>query len=130
MKQSTPQAVSTSKAPAAVGPYSQGIITRDLVFVSGQLPLDPETGELVKGTIEEKTHRVIQNISAVLEAAGTDIARVVKTTVFMVNIEDFAAVNTVYARHFRTPLPARSAVQVAALPKNADLEMEAIAMLP
>ena len=130
MKQSTPQAVSTSKAPAAVGPYSQGIITRDLVFVSGQLPLDPETGELVKGTIEEKTHRVIQNISAVLEAAGTDIAHVVKTTVFMVNIEDFAAVNTVYARHFRTPLPARSAVQVAALPKNADLEMEAIAMLP
>ena len=130
MKQSTPQAVSTSKAPAAVGPYSQGIITRDLVFVSGQLPLDPETGELVKGTIEEKTHRVIQNISAVLEAAGTDLARVVKTTVFMVNIEDFAAVNTVYARHFRTPLPARSAVQVAALPKNADLEMEAIALLP
>lgn len=130
MKETTPQSVSTPRAPAAVGPYSQGIIAGKFVFISGQLPLDPETGDFVKGSIEEKTHWVIKNVKAVLEAAGTDLAHVVKTTVFLINMGDFAAVNNIYAQYFNASLPARSAVQVNALPKNADIEMEAIAILP
>ncbi len=130
MKETTPQSVSTPRASAAVGPYSQGIIAGKFVFISGQLPLDPETGDFVKGSIEEKTHRVIKNVKAVLEAAGTDLAHVVKTTVFLINMGDFAAVNNIYAQYFNASLPARSAVQVDALPKNADIEMEAIAILP
>lgn len=130
MKETTPQSVSTPRAPAAVGPYSQGIIAGKFVFISGQLPLDPETGNFVKGSIEEKTHRVIKNVKAVLEAAGTDLAHVVKTTVFLINMGDFASVNNIYAQYFNASLPARSAVQVDTLPKNADIEMEAIAILP
>ena len=130
MKETTPQSVSTPRAPAAVGPYSQGIIAGKFVFISGQLPLDPETGDFVKGSIEGKTHRVMKNVKAVLEAAGTDLAHVVKTTVFLINMGDFAAVNNIYAQYFNASLPARSAVQVDALPKNADIEMEAIAILP
>jgi len=130
MKETTPQSVSTPRAPAAVGPYSQGIIAGKFVFISGQLPLDPETGNFVKGSIEEKTHRVIKNVKAVLEVAGTDLAHVVKTTVFLINMGDFAAVNNIYAQYFNASLPARSTVQVDALPKNADIEMEAIAILP
>jgi len=130
MEETAPQSVSTPRAPAAVGPYSQGIIAGKFVFISGQLPLDPETGDFVKGSIEGKTHRVIKNVKAVLEAAGTDLAHVVKTTVFLINMGDFASVNNIYAQYFSASLPARSAVQVDALPKNADIEMEAIAILP
>jgi len=129
MKETTPQSVSTPGAPATVGPYSQGIIAGNFVFISGQLPLDPKTGDFVKGGIEEKTHRVIKNVKAVLEAAGTDLAHVVKTTVFLINMGDFASVNNIYAQYFKASLPARSAIQVDALPKNADIEMEAIAIL-
>ena len=123
----TIELISTSEAPDTVGPYSQGVIAGGLVFVSGQLPLEPETGDIVKGSIEEKTHRVIKNVQAVLEAAGTTLTNVVKTTIFLSDLNDFMAVNKVYAQYFKTHLPARSTVQVSALPKGAEIEMEVIA---
>jgi 2-iminobutanoate/2-iminopropanoate deaminase len=123
------QSVSTPKAPAAVGPYSQGIRAGNLLFISGQIPLDPETGLMVEGGIEEKTRRVIENVLAVAEAAGADLNRIVKMTVFMKDLGQFAAMNGVYADFFGVNLPARAAVQVAALPKDADIEMEAILYL-
>ncbi len=129
MKREMPRSISTSKAPAAIGPYSQAKVAGSLVFVSGQLPLDPESGELIEGDIEAKTQRVIQNIQAILDAAGTDLAHVVKTTVFLTNMADFATVNRAYGHYLGASLPARSAVQVSGLPRNADIEMEAIAIL-
>ena len=118
--------VSTPGAPAAIGPYSQGVVAGSLLFVSGQLPLDPNTGDFVAGEIEEKTHQCLKNIAAIAKAAGSDLDRVVKVTVFLTNIENFSRVNQVYCQYFKTLLPARSAVQVAALPKSADIEIEAI----
>lgn len=126
MAEPTLKSVVTNKAPAAIGPYSQGIAWGNLVFVSGQLPLDPASGNMVGGSIEERTHQVIKNIEAVLKAAGTDLNHVVKTTLFLTNIGDFSRVNEVYARYFSTHKPARSTVQVSALPKGSDIEMEAI----
>jgi 2-iminobutanoate/2-iminopropanoate deaminase len=120
--------VKTDSAPAAVGPYSQAIHTGDLVFTAGQIPLDPETGSLVKGTIEEQTHQVLKNLRAVLEAAGSGLDRVVKMTVFMTDLGRFSEMNAVYASYFPTDPPARSAVQVAALPLGADIEMECVAL--
>jgi 2-iminobutanoate/2-iminopropanoate deaminase len=120
----------TESAPAAIGPYSQGVVAGKMLFVSGQIPIDPETGELVKGGIEEKTHQVIRNIRAIAEAAGSDLGRTLKTTVFLENMDDFAAMNRVYAKYFAGKPPARSAIQVLALPKGADIEIEAIIALP
>ncbi len=127
--QTSLESISTKAAPAAIGPYSQGIRAGDFLFISGQLPLDPETGEFVDGGIEAKTHQVIKNISAIIESAGGDLSRVVKTTVFLKDMKNFGTMNNVYEKYFGTALPARSAVQAAALPKDADIEIEAIAHL-
>ena len=121
------QAVSTSSAPAAIGPYSQGIVAGDLVFCSGQLGLDPATGELVEGGVEAQAERALRNLSAVLDAAGATMADVVKTTVFLADIATFTAVNAVYARFMPEPPPARSTFAVGELPRGALVEIEAIA---
>jgi 2-iminobutanoate/2-iminopropanoate deaminase len=126
----TRQAISTTNAPAAVGPYSQAIVAGDLVFCAGQVPLDPASGEVIDGTIEEQTTRVLRNVGAVLDAAGVTFGDVVKTTVFLVDMGDFAAMNGVYAGFFPDPPPARSTVAVAGLPKGARVEIEAIARRP
>jgi 2-iminobutanoate/2-iminopropanoate deaminase len=123
-------AISTSDAPAAIGPYSQAIRTGDTLFTSGQIPIDPATGDLVPGGIEAQTTRVCENLQAVLAAAGLTFAHVVKTTVFLKSMADFAAMNAIYAQYFAPPgtiPPARSTVQVAALPKDALVEIECIA---
>ena len=120
--------VSTNKAPAAIGPYSQAQIVGDLVFCSGQIPVIPETGALAQG-LEAQANQVFKNISALLSAAGSDISKVVKTTVFIKNMDDFAAINAIYAQYFTAPFPARSCVEVARLPKDVLLECEAIAEL-
>jgi len=122
----TRQSISTSGAPAAIGPYSQAVATDGLVFCSGQLGLDPESGELVDG-VEAQADRALRNLAAVLDAAGLTLADVVKTTIFLADMADFAVVNAVYARHMPDPPPARSTVQVAALPKAGQVEIEAIA---
>jgi 2-iminobutanoate/2-iminopropanoate deaminase len=124
----TRRAVSTSAAPSAVGPYSQAIGTHDLVFCSGQVGLDPQTGALVEGGIEGQTERVLKNLEAVLDAAGCTMADVVKTTCFLADIADFASFNAIYARFFPDPPPARSTFAVAALPKGARVEVEAVAV--
>jgi len=119
--------VATDKAPQAVGPYSQAIRAGDWLFCAGQIPLDPATGILVAGGIREQTARALENIRAVLASQGLGLDRVVKTTVFMTNLADFAAMNEVYAQHFPSNPPARSTVQVAALPKGAQVEIEVVA---
>jgi 2-iminobutanoate/2-iminopropanoate deaminase len=118
--------VKTDKAPAAIGPYSQAQITGDLVFASGQIPIIPETGEIAVG-LEAQANQVFKNISEILKAAGTDISKVVKTTVFIKNMDDFAKINEIYAQYFTEPFPARSCVEVARLPKDVLLECEVIA---
>ena len=118
--------VSTDKAPAAIGPYSQAQICGNLVFASGQIPIIPETGEIAQG-LEAQANQVFKNISELLKAAGTDIGKVVKTTVFIKNMDDFGAINAIYARYFTEPYPARSCVEVARLPKDVLLECEVIA---
>lgn len=120
--------VSTNKAPAAIGPYSQAQIVGNLVFCSGQIPVIPETGALAQG-LEAQANQVFKNISALLTAAGSDISKVIKTTVFIKNMDDFAAINAIYAQYFTEPFPARSCVEVARLPKDVLLECEAIAEL-
>lgn len=123
-------AIQTSQAPAALGPYSQAIRIGNFVFTSGQVALDPATGQIVPGGIEAQTHRVLQNLQAVLTAAGLDLARVVKTTVFLKDMNDFIAMNKIYAEYFQSeavPTPARSTVEVARLPKDALVEIEVIA---
>ena len=122
--------VTTAGAPAAIGPYSQGIAIDGLVFCSGQLGLDPATGELVAGGVEAEAERALRNLAAVLDAAGLAMADVVKTTIFLADMADFAAVNGVYQRHMPEPPPARSTFQVAALPKGGRVEIEAIAARP
>ena len=119
-------AIETSNAPGAIGPYSQGMRTGDLLFTSGQLPIDPTTGKMVEGSVADRAHQAIKNLKAVIEAAGGGLTDVVKTTVFLSDIGDFQEVNTVYAEYFEAPFPARSAFQVAALPLGADLEIEAV----
>lgn len=123
----TRHAISTTDAPAAVGPYSQAIVVGDLVFCAGQGAIDPATQEVQRGSVEAETERTLRNLGAVLDAAGTTFADVVKTTVFLVDMDDFAAMNAVYARFFPDPPPARTTVQVAALPKGFRVEIEAIA---
>ena len=124
----TRRAVSTASAPAAVGPYSQAIATDDLVFCSGQVGLDPATGTLVEGGLEAQAERALANLAAVLDAAGCTFDDVVKTTCFLIDINDFAAFNAVYGRFMPDPPPARSTFAVAALPKAASVEIEAIAV--
>lgn len=125
----TRRAISTAGAPGAVGPYSQGIATEGLLFTSGQAALDPSSGALVEGGIEPETERVMANLTAVLDAAGCGWDDVLKTTIFLVDMADFAAVNAVYGRFMSDPPPARSTVGVAALPKGARVEIEVIARL-
>ena len=126
----TRQVISTNDAPAAVGPYSQAIVVGDLVFCAGQGAIDPVTQDVRHGTVEEETERTLRNLGAVLDAAGTTFADVVKTTVFLAYMDDFAAMNGVYATFFPDPPPARTTVQVAALPKGFKVEIEAIARRP
>lgn len=121
--------VSTPKAPAAIGPYSQAIKAGGFLFTSGQVPIDPATGEVVTGDITKAAERVFENLKAVLEEAGTSFDKVVKTTCFLADMNDFAAVNAVYSKYFTKDMPARSAVQVAKLPKDAMVEIELIALL-
>ena len=121
--------ITTDQAPAAVGPYSQAVREDDFVFTAGQIPLDPATGQIVEGGIEVQTRQALTNVSAVLQAAGTSLANVVKTTVFLADIGEFQAMNGVYAEFFGGAPPARSAVQVAALPLGARIEIEAVAIL-
>ena len=119
--------ISTPKAPAAIGPYSQAIQVGNLIYTSGQIPIDPATGQLVEGGIKEQTRQSLSNIQAILQEAGLTMASVVKTTVFMADMADFAEMNSVYAEFFTEPYPARSAVAVKTLPKNALVEIEVVA---
>ena len=123
------QVIHTDSAPAAIGPYSQAIQIGDLLFVSGQVPIDPDTGAVVEGDIQAQARQSLNNVKAILNAAGTNMGAVVKTTVFLADMNDFAAMNEVYAQFFQTPYPARSAIQVARLPKDVKVEIEAIAQL-
>ena len=119
--------IATDRAPGAIGPYSQAVCSGNLVFCSGQIPLDPDSGQLVEGGIEAQTVQVLDNLTALLAAAGLTLGDVVKTTVFLVTMDDFPAMNEVYARYFDEDPPARSTIGVAALPKGARVEIEAIA---
>jgi len=120
------KAISTNKAPGAIGPYSQAIVTGNLLFTSGQLPIDPATGKMVEGSVQDRAHQALKNVEAIASEAGTSMDKAVKVTVFLADINDFASVNEVYAQYFKEPFPARSAFQVAALPLGADLEVEAV----
>ena len=122
------KAVSTNKAPAAIGPYSQAQIVGGLVYTSGQIPIIPETGALAEG-LEAQAHQVFKNLGELLKAAGSDLSKTVKTTVFIKNMDDFGAINAIYAQYFTEPFPARSCVEVARLPKDVLLECEVIAEL-
>jgi 2-iminobutanoate/2-iminopropanoate deaminase len=125
----TRQAIATDGAPRAIGPYSQAVRVGNLLFCSGQIPLDPATGELVTGDIAVQTHRVFSNLRAVLDAAGVGFDAVARTTVYLADMADFVAMNQVYAEYFSQPAPARSTIQAAALPKNARVEIDVIAVL-
>ena len=119
--------ISTAAAPAAIGPYSQAIRTGDLLFVSGQIPLDPATGQLLAGDVRAQTRQVLKNLAAILEAGGSSLGRVVKTTVYLRDLGEFAAMNEVYAEFFGEQPPARATVQVARLPRDAAVEIEVVA---
>jgi 2-iminobutanoate/2-iminopropanoate deaminase len=123
------QRVQTDQAPAAIGPYSQGIIASGFVFTAGQVPFDPQSMQLVEGDIAVQTEQVMRNLSAILHEAGASLQTVVKTTVFLRDMDDFVAMNEVYARHFGEHKPARSTVQVARLPRDVAVEIEAVAVL-
>ena len=122
--------IATQQAPAAVGPYSQAVQIGDLIYTAGQIPLVPETGKLIEGGIEAQTRQVMQNLAHILEAAGSNLAYIVKTTIFVTNLSDFAAINQVYGSFFAGDPPARSTVQVVALPLGANIEIEAVAAKP
>ncbi|MBC7349513.1 MAG: RidA family protein [Candidatus Aminicenantes bacterium] len=121
------KAIQTDRAPKAIGPYSQAIRANGFIFVSGQIPLDPASGEIAGATIEEQTHRVLKNIQAILEAAGSSMAEVVKATVYLADMNDFAKMNAIYAQYFPEPFPARAAFQVARLPRDVKIEIEVMA---
>lgn len=123
------QAIATDQAPKAIGPYSQAVRAANLLFVSGQIPINPATGDLIQGDIAAETRRVFENISAILKTAGASLDNVVRTTVFLADMGDFAAMNEVYAGYFNSPAPARSTVQAARLPKDARIEIDVIAVL-
>ena len=119
--------ISSSKAPSAIGPYSQAIISGELVYTSGVIPASPETGEIIGETAQDQAEQAFSNLSGLLEDAGSSIGKVIKTTVFIKNMNDFAKINEVYARYFKEPYPARSCVEVARLPKDVLIEIEAVA---
>jgi 2-iminobutanoate/2-iminopropanoate deaminase len=123
------ESISTPQAPAAIGPYSQAIRAGGFLFVSGQIPLDPATGTLVDGDVTAQTHRVLRNLGAILTAAGTSFEHVVKTTVYLADMSEFAAMNEVYASYFPAPAPARATVQAARLPRDVRVEIDLIAHL-
>ena len=123
------RAVEAADAPKAIGPYSQAIVANGFVYAAGQIGSDPKTGMLVEGGIEEQTEQALKNIAAVLKASGSSMEDAVKTTVFLADINDFAQMNEVYAKHFKQPFPARSTVQVARLPRDARVEIEVVAVL-
>jgi 2-iminobutanoate/2-iminopropanoate deaminase len=123
------QIIETKSAPQAIGPYSQAVSANGFVFASGQIPIDPQTGEFVAGGVPEQTEQVLRNLAAVLEAAGSSLDKVVKTTVFLADMTDFAAMNEVYARHFKSDPPARATVAAAGLPRGARVEIEAVALV-
>jgi 2-iminobutanoate/2-iminopropanoate deaminase len=118
--------IHTAQAPAAIGPYSQGIAVSDLLFISGQLPIDPATGKMVEGDIAQKTDQILKNAAAIAKEAGTDLKNTLKTTIFLTNLADFQTVNSAYGSHFLEAPPARSTVQVAALPLGSNIEIEFI----
>ena len=120
--------ISTDKAPAAIGPYSQAVWAGDLLFASGQIPMDPATGDIVTGGVQAQAHQSLKNVKAILEAAKLGFENVIKATVFIKDMNDFAAINEVYAEYFTAPFPARSCVEVARLPKDVKIEIEAIAI--
>lgn len=124
------QEIKTDKAPAAIGPYSQGIQAGNLIFSSGQLPIDPATGEIAAGGVEGQARQVFENLKAVLNASGADLADVLKTTVFIKDMNDFGKVNEIYGSYFSAPYPARSCFEVARLPKDVLIEAEAVALVP
>lgn len=123
------EAIATPEAPGAIGPYSQAIVAGGFVFVSGQIPLDPATGTLVDGDITAQTHRVLKNLDAILRAAGVSFNTVVKTTVYLADMSEFAAMNAVYGEYFPAPAPARATVQVARLPRDVRVEIDVIAII-
>jgi len=123
------QIITTKNAPGAIGPYSQAVKTGDLLFVSGQIPIDAETGNTISGGIERETHLVMKNISAILDAAGFGLRHVIKTTIFLKNMDDFGKVNSVYASYFTADFPARETVEVSRLPKGVNVEISVIASL-
>lgn len=120
--------ICTDKAPAAIGPYSQAIEVNGMIYTSGMIPIDPSTGELVTGSVEAQAEQAISNLEALLAASGSSIEKAVKTVVFISNMDDFGKINEVYAKHFKEPYPARSCVQVARLPKDVAIEIEAVAV--
>jgi len=122
------QVVSTDKAPKAIGPYSQAVVAGEMVFLSGQIPLDPQSQQMVQGDVRAQTERVMENLAAVLAAAGVGFAQVVRATIFLADLNDFSVVNEVYGKRFPSAPPARSTVQVAALPKGARVEIDLIAV--
>ena len=121
--------IATKNAPAAIGPYSQAVKAGNLIYTSGQIPIDPATGNIVDGNVEDQARQVLVNLKAVLEAAGVSLNKVVKTTVFLKDMKDFSAVNTVYGSFFSEPYPARSCVEVSRLPKDVSVEIEAVALI-
>jgi 2-iminobutanoate/2-iminopropanoate deaminase len=129
MSSSSPRAVATDRAPAAIGPYAQAIVANGFVFCSGQIGLDPATGELLPGGVAVETEQVLRNLAAVLEAAGSGLDRVVRTTIYLVDMADFASVNAAYAVAFGAAPPARATVGVAALPKGARVEIDAVGLV-
>ena len=120
--------IQTDRAPQAIGPYSQAVKANGMIFASGQIPIDPATGEFVPGGIQEQTRQVLKNLTAVLEAAGSNLDRVVKTTVFLLDMQDFGAMNEIYGQFFKVEPPARATVQAARLPRDARVEIEVIAL--
>jgi len=130
MTQERKTIISTPKAPAAIGPYSQAIRSNGLLFISGQIPIDPESGELIKGDAGEQAERVLKNLQAILEAAGMGLEDVVKTTLYLKSLGNFEKVNSIYKRYFPNNPPARSTVEVSRLPKDAEIEIEAVAIKP
>ncbi len=124
----TKEIIKTEKAPAAIGPYSQAIKVSNLIFVSGQIPIYPQTGRIIEGGIYEQTQQVLKNIRAILEAAGSNVSKVIKTTVFLTSLDDFGTMNEAYAQVFKTDPPARATVQVTRLPRDVRIEIDAIAL--
>ncbi len=123
------QIISTTEAPSAIGPYSQAVQVGGMLFVSGQIPIDPASGELVQGGVEAETRQVLNNLKAILEAAGSSLEKVVKATLFIADMNQFGTINAIYAEYFQTDPPARACVEVARLPKDVQIEIEAVALV-